>query len=60
MRPSFMSFLPEQRLGSQWPRSQQAALKAGRERVVVEEEGRVGSSLLGLDSGRLEWRGGPR
>jgi hypothetical protein len=31
MSPSFMSFFPEQRLGSQCPKSQQAALKAGRE-----------------------------
>lgn len=31
MRLSFMSFFPEQRLGSQWPRSQHAALKEGRE-----------------------------
>lgn len=37
-----MSFLPEQRFGSQWPRSQQAALKGGLERPdvgLVADEG---------------------
>lgn len=51
MSPSFMSFLPEHRLGSQWPRSQQAALKEGRE----EEE----SPMVASES-RLVLRGGPR
>lgn len=46
-----MSFLPEQRFGSQWPRSQQAALKEGR-----EEEG---ESPVASGS-RLVLRGGPR
>lgn len=51
-----MSRLPEQRFGSQWPRSQQAALKAGGERPEADAPA---SSLSEVGFG-FGFRGGPR
>lgn len=58
--PCRISFLPEQRLASQWLKSQAAAWKGGAARVVVMVEGSL--AALGSDSegggggrGRVEW-----
>jgi hypothetical protein len=62
MRPRRRSRLPEQRRGSQWLRSQAAALKGGREEdgASVVEDGSVGSRVVEGEVSRGGRGGGGR